>query len=111
MYLKDYKHITELTVGWIAQSVQQLAMGGMVWRSSSSGREIFHTCPDRPWGPPNLLYNGYQIIFGVKWPEHGFNHPPPSSAEAKGRVELYLYSPTVPSLLVIGEAPFTFLMR
>jgi hypothetical protein len=23
------------------------------------GGEIFRTCPDRPWGPPSLLYNGY----------------------------------------------------
>ena len=21
--------------------------------------EIFRTCPDRPWGPPSLLYNVY----------------------------------------------------
>jgi len=24
------------------------------------GGEIFCTCPDRPWGPPSLLYNGYR---------------------------------------------------
>jgi hypothetical protein len=24
--------------------------------------EIFRTCPDRPWGPPSLLYNGYRAI-------------------------------------------------
>jgi len=24
------------------------------------GGEIFRTCPDRPWGPPSLLYNGYR---------------------------------------------------
>jgi hypothetical protein len=28
--------------------------------------EIFRTCPDRPWGPPSLLYNGYQFFPGVK---------------------------------------------
>jgi len=28
--------------------------------------EIFHTCPDRPWGPPSLLYNGYRVFHGVK---------------------------------------------
>jgi len=26
------------------------------------GGEIFHTCPQRPWGPPSLLYNGYQVF-------------------------------------------------
>jgi hypothetical protein len=24
--------------------------------------EIFHVCPDRPWGPPSLLYNGYWVF-------------------------------------------------
>ena len=26
------------------------------------GGEIFCTCPDRPWGPPSLLYNGYWVF-------------------------------------------------
>ena len=26
------------------------------------GGEIFRTCPDRPWGPPNLLYKGYRVF-------------------------------------------------
>ena len=26
--------------------------------------EIFHTCPDLPWGPPNFLYNGYRVFPG-----------------------------------------------
>jgi hypothetical protein len=30
------------------------------------GGEIFPTCPVRPWGPPNLLYNGYRVFPGVK---------------------------------------------
>jgi hypothetical protein len=24
--------------------------------------KIFYTCPDQPWGPSNLLYNGYCVI-------------------------------------------------
>jgi hypothetical protein len=31
----------------------------------SQGGEIFHACPDRPWGPPNLLYNGYRVFPGA----------------------------------------------
>jgi hypothetical protein len=27
------------------------------------GGEIFRTHPDRPWGPPSLLYNGYRVFF------------------------------------------------
>jgi len=29
---------------------------------------------------------------GVKRPEHGGNHPSPSTAEVKERVQLYIYS-------------------
>jgi len=39
---------------------------------------------------------------GVKRPECGVDHPPPSSAEVKERVELYLYSPSGPSWPVLG---------
>jgi hypothetical protein len=47
------------------------------------GGEIFCTRPDRPWGLPSLLYNGYRVFPGVKRPGRGADHPPPSSAEAK----------------------------
>jgi hypothetical protein len=41
------------------------------------GGQIFRTRPDRPWGPPILLYNEYRVSFpGVKRPEHGVDHPP-----------------------------------
>ena len=33
---------------------------------SQWGREIFCTCPDRLWGPPSLLYNGYRVFPGGK---------------------------------------------
>ena len=39
---------------------------------------------------------------GVKWWGRGIDHPPPSSAKVKERVELYLYSPSVPSWPVLG---------
>ena len=29
----------------------------------SRWRRIFRTPPDRPWGPPSLLYNGYRVSF------------------------------------------------
>ena len=56
--------------------------------------EIFRTRPDRPWGPPSLLYSGDRVYFpGVKRPGRGLDHPLLYSAEFKGRVELYIYSP------------------
>jgi hypothetical protein len=38
----------------------------MVQGSNPGRGENFCTCPDRPWGPPSLLYNGYRIFPGVK---------------------------------------------
>ena len=35
-------------------------------RIESRWGEIFRTCPDRPWGPPSLLYNGYRVFPGGK---------------------------------------------
>jgi len=56
--------------------------------------EIFHTSPDRPWGPPSLLYNGYRVFPGGKvWPGRDADPSSPLSAEVKNRVELYLYTP------------------
>jgi hypothetical protein len=43
--------------------------------------KIFRTCPDRPWGPPSLLYNGYRIFPGSEErPVHDAAPSPPSSA-------------------------------
>ena len=44
---------------------------------------------------------------GVKRPGRGVDHPPPSSAEVKERVELYLYSPSG-AFLACYRATFTF---
>jgi hypothetical protein len=33
---------------------------------NAGGGEIFRTRPDRPWGPPSLLYNGYRVFPGGK---------------------------------------------
>jgi len=38
----------------------------MVGGSNSGGDEVFLTCPDRPWGPYDLLYNEYRVFPGAK---------------------------------------------
>jgi len=85
----------------------------MVWGSNPSGCEIFRTCPDRPWGPPSLLYNGYRVFPGGKErPVCDADPPPPSSAVGHERVELYLYSPYGPYGLYRASVPvqgWTFL--
>jgi hypothetical protein len=48
------------------------------------GGEIFRTCPDRPWGPPSLLYNVYRVFSGGKErPRRDADPSPPSSAVLK----------------------------
>ena len=50
----------------------------------SRGREIFLTCPDRSWGPPSLLHNGYRVFPGGKErPGRDADPSPPSSAVIK----------------------------
>ena len=44
--------------------------------------EIFRTSPDRSWGPPSLLYNGYRVFPGGKvLPGRDADPLPPSCAE------------------------------
>ena len=41
----------------------------------------FSARPDRPWGPPSLLYNEYRVFpEGKEWPERAADHSPPSVA-------------------------------
>jgi len=70
------------------------------------GGEIFRTCPDRPWGPPSLLHNGYQVFPGGKErPKRDADPLPTSSAVGHERVELYLYSPYRPYSLYRASVP------
>jgi hypothetical protein len=50
---------------------------------------------------------GTQSLLGVKQPECGIGHPPPSSTQVQARIELYLYSPSGPSWPLIEQ---TFLL-
>ena len=51
-------HQTEIYVKFLSNICQndRIPVGG----------EILRTRPDRPWGPPNLLYNGYRVFPGGK---------------------------------------------
>ena len=85
--------------------------GWTVRGSNPSEDEIFHTCPDCPCGPPSLLYNGYRGFPGGKALGRSVDHPPPSSAEVKERVGLYLYFPSGLSWPVLGwNLPFYWRM-
>ena len=70
----------------------------------------FSARPERPCGPPSLLYNGYRVFPGGKvQPGRAADHSPPSSARGHGRVELYLYPPSGAHRACNGiTLPFTF---
>ena len=51
-----------LLCGRVAQLVQRLSYGLHSLGIVSRWGEIFRTCPDWPWGPPSLLYNGYRVF-------------------------------------------------
>ena len=55
-----------------------------------------------PGADPASYAMGNGSLLGVKQPGRGVHQPPPSSAEVKGRVELYIYSPSGRSWPVLG---------
>ena len=80
-------------VGPVAQSVERLTTAWTVRRSNPGGAR-FSARPDRPWGSPSLLYNGYRVFPGVKVrPGRAADHSAPSSAMV---MEEYSYDSTHP---------------
>jgi len=55
-----------------------------------------------PEAHPASYTMGTGSFLGVKRPGRGVDHPSPSSAEVKERVQLYLYYTSGPSWPVIG---------
>jgi len=50
-----------------AESVQRPAKAWKVQGTNSGGEKLpVQWCPDRPWGLPSLLYNGYWALRGGK---------------------------------------------
>ena len=73
-------------------------MGWTVRGSNPGGGKISSILTDRPWGYPSSYTRGTESFPGVKRPGRDVDHPLPSSAEVKERVELYLYSTSGTSL-------------
>jgi hypothetical protein len=62
------------------------------------GDEIFRTCPDRPWGPPSLLYDEYRVFSGAKAAgESNVDASPPSSVAV---MKEWSYTSTLPTSTV-----------
>ena len=61
----------------VVRTATRNGLNGPAIKSRYGRDEIFRTRPDRLWGPPSLLYNGYRVSFqGVKR-----QRPPPSCSE------------------------------
>jgi len=81
--------------------------------SNPGGGEIFTTCPDRLWGPPSLLYNGYRVFPEVKSGQGVTLTPqPPSGPEVK-KEQSYTSTPPMArrplqSLSACTRVHFTF---
>jgi hypothetical protein len=63
---------------------------------------FFRTRPDRPWAHPASYTVGTGSAPTVKRPGRGVAHPTQYSAYVKERVQLHLYSPSMPSWQVKG---------
>ena len=84
-------------------------MGWTFRLSTSGGGHSFPTRPDRAWGPPSLLYNGYRVSFpGVKRPGREVDYPPSSIAKVQERVELHFYPPSLWAFMARYREKFTF---
>jgi hypothetical protein len=83
-----------LKEAWIVQSVLRLVTGWTVQGSNPGVRRNFLHPVQTGYGS-HSAYNtkGTRSFPGVKRSGRCVDHPPPSSAEVKERVELYLYSP------------------
>ena len=72
-------------------------------RGSNCGRARFCAPVQTGPGARAAIYKCVPGQFsGVKRLGRGVNHPPPPSAEVKEGIDLYHYSPSVPSWQVIG---------
>jgi len=68
--------------------------------------EIFRTCPDRPWAPLSVLYNGYRVFSGIKSGRGVTLTPHPLLVPwSTKRVGLYLCFPYGPCGLYRASVP------
>ena len=94
------------TVSWAG--IAQVGTSTRYWLDdpgfeSRGDRDFFAPVQIGPGALSGLLYNWYRLSFpGVKQSGRGVDHPSLSIVRVKDRVELCLYSPSVPVWQVIG---------
>jgi hypothetical protein len=95
----NFRYVLPYIWSGIAQSVNRFATCWTVRGSIPGVSEFFCTCPSHPVS--YAMFTG-SLSRGARRQRRDFDHPPPSSAEVKERVELYFYSPSGPSWPVPG---------
>jgi hypothetical protein len=120
----DWIHLAEYMDQWLT-CLNMCSWRGIIFmersrysdfpRTGGSGNRIpvkarfFAPVQTGPGAHPTSCTIGTGTFPGVKRPGRGVDHPPPSIADVKERVELYLYLPCGPSWQVIGwTVPFIF---
>jgi len=73
----------------IAQSVQQLASGWTVRGLNPDGARFSAPVETGTGANPSSYTMSTASFTGIKRPERGVDHPPPTIAEFKERIELY----------------------
>jgi len=74
------------------------------------GARIYAPGQTGPEAHPASCTMGTGSFSGVKRPRRGVDHPPPSTAEVKGSVQLHLYSPSGPSWPVLGWIIYIYII-
>jgi hypothetical protein len=103
IHTSGHHHCSEHREGRDSSIVIATRYGRLTVRGSNLvGREIFCTLQNGTGFHPASYSRGTWSFPGVKRPEPDVEHPPPPSAEVKGRGKLYLYSPSRPLWPVLG---------
>ena len=110
IWLKSGKYISHFTWGPQYVRGREGSVGiATKLRAGRSGDRIpvvawfFAPVQTGPGAHPASRTMGTGSFPGVKRPGRGVDHPPPSSTEVEGRVELYICSPSGPSWSVLGR--------
>ena len=74
------------------------------------GGEISRIRPDKHWDPPSFLYYGHWVFLASNRPGRGVDHPPPSSAEVKERVQ-YTSTPRLGLFVACSRVKCTFTFK
>ena len=108
-YLCSLKFVTYLRTPWQHQRSRDSSVGvatryGLDGPGIESrwGARFSSPVQTGPGAHPASCTMGNGSFTGIKRPERSVDHPTPSSAQIKERVELYLYSPSGPSWPVLG---------